>query len=105
MAFAANSIENVALEHEQAFRAGLQGLSRDAGRLWASSLDALAVVDDERRYVRVNARAERLLGAPADRILRLRLEHFTPREHLPRLLRNWRELPRRGRLEGDYELL
>jgi PAS domain S-box-containing protein len=105
MALAAKSLENGALDAEQAFQTALQGLSRDAGRLWASSLDALVVVDDERRYIRVNARAERLLGAPAHKILRSRLEHFTPREHLPRMLRSWRELHQRGRLEGDYELL
>src|SRR5258708_36110577 len=105
MAFAAESMENGALDAEQAFRTALEGLSRDAGRRWASSLDALAVVDDERRYVRVNERMERLLGAPAHRILRSRLEHFTPREHLPRMLRSWRELRERGRLEGDYEVL
>jgi DNA-binding CsgD family transcriptional regulator len=105
VALAAKSIENGTLDAERAFQAGLQGLSRDAGRLWASSLDALVVVDDERRYIRVNARAERLLGAPAHKILRSRLEHFTPREQLPRMLRSWRELHQRGRLEGDYELL
>src|SRR5258708_5019010 len=103
MALAAKSLENGALDAEQAFQTALQGLSRDAGRLWASSLDALVVVDDERRYIRVNARAERLLGAPAHKILRSRLEHFTPREHLPRMLRSWGELHPRGRLGGDYE--
>jgi PAS domain S-box-containing protein len=105
MALAAEPMKNGSVDAEQAFRTALQGLSRDAGRLWASSLDALAVVDDERRYVRVNERAERLLGAPADKILRSRLEHFTPREHWPKMLRNWRELQQRGRVDGDYEVL
>ena len=90
---------------EQGFRASLEGLSRDAGYLWASSLDVLVVVDDERRYVRVNERGARLLGAPLPKILRSRLEDFTPQEHWPRMMRSWHELQRRGRLYGDYEVL
>lgn len=101
MALAAKRTEAGTIAAEQAFR----GLSRDASVLWAGSLDALAVVDDERRYVRVNERTERLLGAPADRILRSRLEHFTPRQYWPQLLRSWRELHQRGRLYGDGEVL
>jgi PAS domain S-box-containing protein len=101
----AESIDGGSVATEQAFRAALHGLSRDAGYLWASSLDALVVVDDERRFVRVNERAGRLLGAPVQKILRCRLEDFTPREHWPRMMRSWHELQRRGRLYGDYELL
>jgi PAS domain S-box-containing protein len=101
----AESIADDPVATEQAFRAALRGLSRDAGYLWASSLDALVVVDDERRIVRVNERAGRLLGAPVQKILRSRLENFTPQEQWPRMMRSWHELQRRGRLDGDYEVL
>jgi DNA-binding CsgD family transcriptional regulator len=102
---AAETIVDTSVVAEQAFRAALRGLSRDAGYLWASSLDALAVVDDERRYLRVNERTVRLLEAPLATILGARLDDFTPQEHWPRMVRNWQELQRRGRLYGDYEVL
>jgi PAS domain S-box-containing protein len=108
MSSPAHAVESTAdgsVAAEQGFRAALQGLSRDAGYLWASSLDVLVVVDDERRVVRVNERAGRLFGAPVEKILRSRLEHFTPQEHWPRMMRGWQELQRRGRLHGDYEVL
>jgi PAS domain S-box-containing protein len=101
----ADAIADGSVPSEQAFRAALHGLSRDAGYLWASSLDALAVVDDDRRYLRVNERAARLLGAPVAKILSARIDDFTPQEHWPRMVRRWHELQRRGRLYGDYEVL
>lgn len=67
--------------------------------------EALLVVDDERHYVRVNAGATRLLGAPAEHIIGRRLEDFTPHEHWPRLATLWRQFRDDGRLEGDYEVL
>jgi PAS domain S-box-containing protein len=102
---AAETIADGSVAAEQAFRGALHGLSRDAGYLWASSLDALAVVDDERRYLRVNERAVRLLGAPIAKILGARIDDFTPQEHWPLMVRRWNELQRRGRLYGDREVL
>ena len=70
-----------------------------------TAFDALYVIDDQRRYVHVNAAAAELLGAPAGEILRRRVEHFTPPELLPNLERLWNALQARGRLEGAYEFL
>jgi DNA-binding CsgD family transcriptional regulator len=73
--------------------------------LWTQSFDALAVVDDERRYRRVNEAAEGLLGAPAQQILASRIEDFTPASHLDVLDELWRDLHRRGELRGPYEMV
>jgi len=68
-------------------------------------LDALVVVDDERRCLHVNRPALRLLGAPRDVLLARRLEDFTPPEHLERLERSWEQFARARELHGAYELL
>jgi DNA-binding CsgD family transcriptional regulator len=86
-------------------RADESGLERRAGVLWRISFDPLLLVDDERRYLRVNQPAANLLGAPADEILRSRIERFTPRELWPVLERLWASFTRRGWLEGPYEML
>lgn len=80
-------------------------LTDDARSLWTASLDALAIVDESRRYLCVNGEAVALLGGPAQRLLRRRIEDFTPKEHWPRLMRMWSELRRMGRLRGEYEVL
>lgn len=69
------------------------------------SLGALFIVDDARRYVRVNEPATELLGASREEILGERIERFTPPEHCPRLEVLSAALRRNGNLEGDYEVL
>jgi PAS domain S-box-containing protein len=72
--------------------------------LWETSLDALLVVDDERRYVFVNGPAEELLGAPREEIYGRRIQDFTPRKHWPFLDRLWADFEQRGHQYGQYEV-
>jgi PAS domain S-box-containing protein len=71
----------------------------------ATAMEALTLVDDERRYLAVNDAATGLLGAPSEEIIGRRIEDFTPVEDWPRLERLWAELRQRGELEGDYVVL
>jgi DNA-binding CsgD family transcriptional regulator len=73
--------------------------------LYATAFDGLFIVDDERHYLRINEPATELLGAPEDRILKLRIEDFTPPELLPTLEQLWAQLERDGTLHGPYEVL
>jgi DNA-binding CsgD family transcriptional regulator len=73
--------------------------------LWHACFDALVLVDDDRRYTRVNAPATALLGAPANRVIGARLDDFTPGDRRPLLERLWHDLQDRGALHGPYELL
>jgi two-component system, NarL family, nitrate/nitrite response regulator NarL len=68
-------------------------------------LDALVVVDDERRCLYVNPAALRLLGASSEVLLARRLEDFTPPENLEQLHERGAEFARAGELEGAYELV
>jgi PAS domain S-box-containing protein len=67
--------------------------------------DALIVVDDARRFLRINDQGVELLRAPADEVLRRRLEHFSPPELLPTLEWLWETSRRPGTLDGTYEVL
>jgi len=70
-----------------------------------TAFDALFVVDDHRRYLRVNAAAVELLGATTGDVLQRRIENFTPLERLPALDWLWDILQREGQVEGSYEVL
>jgi DNA-binding CsgD family transcriptional regulator len=67
--------------------------------------DALLVVDDSRRLLRVNEPAARLLGARADQIVDRRIEDYTPSELWPLLQRLWSRFTQQGTLHGRYEIL
>ena len=73
--------------------------------LWQTSLDALLVVDDDRRYVCVNGPATQLLGAPLERVLGRRIEDFTAPENREVLESLWAELRSEGTQHGAYEVL
>ena len=73
--------------------------------LCKTSLDALFVVDDARRFVRVNEPALRLLGASREEILGQRIEHFTAPDQRSQLDQLAAALRRDGTLEGEYEVL
>lgn len=72
--------------------------------IFRAAREALLVVDDDRRYLRANERASRMLGAPVDQILGRRIDDFTAPEHLSRLEQLWAAFRRKGWLEGDYEV-
>lgn len=61
----------------------------------------LLLVDDARRYVRVNEDAAELLGAPRKAILERRIDQFTPPDHLADLELFWAALQRDGELTGE----
>src|SRR6185503_8961081 len=100
---------------------GLPGpVPRDAGRgagmiapldtpehqlevIYQTAFDAFLVLDDQRRFLNVSESATTLLGASADTVLTRRLEHFTPQEQWPALLRLWTELERQGNRDGFHE--
>jgi PAS domain S-box-containing protein len=71
----------------------------------STTLDALLVVDDQRRYVEVNHAAAELLGSPREKVLTRRIDHFTPVELLPTLERLWSEFRKEGRQHGRYQVL
>lgn len=73
--------------------------------LCETSLGALFIVDDDRRYLRVNESATRLLRAPREEILGRPIERFTPPEHRARLEQLSAALRCHGTLEGEYEIL
>lgn len=73
--------------------------------MYRTSFDAFLVFDDERHFLHVNEPATTLLGAPLEKVLARRLEHFTPQEHWPDLQRFWADLERRGSQRRCHELL
>src|SRR3954453_4138294 len=73
--------------------------------MWDATFDALAIVDDQRCYRRVNPATEALFGASAAEILEQRIDDYTPPELRSVLYRLWSELLRCGRLHGPYEMI
>src|SRR2546421_7208574 len=69
-----------------------------------TALDALVVVDDERRFLRVNDSATRLYRTPADEMLASRLDDFSPREYQRVLEGRWADFRRNGCAQGRYEI-
>jgi PAS domain S-box-containing protein len=73
--------------------------------LCETSLGALFIVDDDRRYLRLNEPATRLLGAAREEIVGRSIEQFTPPEHCARLAQLSADLRHDGTVEGEYEVL
>jgi|tagenome__1003787_1003787.scaffolds.fasta_scaffold20971724_2 PAS domain S-box-containing protein len=71
----------------------------------ATVLDALLVIDDAGRFLRVNEPGVELLRAPAEEVLQRGLEHFSPPELVPTLGSLGNAFERRGSLSGTYEVL
>jgi DNA-binding CsgD family transcriptional regulator len=70
-----------------------------------TALDALVLVDDLRRFVRVNRSATRLYRTPEAKLLTCRLDDFSAREHEGILTDLWAKFERDGTQWGHYELL
>ena len=73
--------------------------------VWRTTFDGLFIVDDSRRYLKLNEPGARLLGAPADQVVNRRIDDFTPSELWPVLRRLWSEFQERGAAHGRYEVL
>jgi DNA-binding CsgD family transcriptional regulator len=70
-----------------------------------TALDAIVLVDDSRRFIRVNRSATRLYRTPAAELLARRLDDFSAREHEGILADLWAKFQRDGTQWGHYELL
>jgi DNA-binding CsgD family transcriptional regulator len=82
-----------------------EGAQRDQVQLiLQTALDAIAVVDDQRRFVRVNRSAIRVLRTPVERLLRSRLDDFSPPEHAGLLSDLWAKFASDGTQWGHYEI-
>jgi DNA-binding CsgD family transcriptional regulator len=68
--------------------------------LGRTAFGGLLLVDDSRRYVRVNDCAAEILGAPLEIVLASRIDDFTSPQHLPELELFWAALERDGELAG-----
>jgi DNA-binding CsgD family transcriptional regulator len=79
--------------------------SHQVETLCRTALEGLVLVDDARRYVRLNEPAAKLLGAPVEDVLKGRLGDFTPPEGLPALERMWADFARHGAVHGPWEVL
>jgi PAS domain S-box-containing protein len=73
--------------------------------LCRTAFDGFVLVDDARRYVKLNEQAAKLLGAPVEDVLGGRLGDFTPPEMLPALERMWADFERYGAVHGPFEVL
>jgi PAS domain S-box-containing protein len=67
--------------------------------------DAIALVDDERRYRLVNPAMCELVGHPEPDLLALRVDDVTPPEHRGALPAIWARFRCEGTLDGRFELL
>lgn len=67
-------------------------------------LDAILVVDDQRRIVRVNRSAARVYRTPIEQLLRSRLDDFSPPEHAGILSDLWAKFASDGTQWGHYEI-
>ena len=78
--------------------------SHPACVMWENSFEALAVVDDHRKYLHVNPASCVLLGRRRDDIVGDRIDGFTPCERLDVLSGLWDDLAQQGSIEGPYEV-
>jgi PAS domain S-box-containing protein len=82
-----------------------RGLPQRYDSIWSTSFGPLIVVDDQRRYLRLNEAAGRLFGAEPEAIVGKHIEDYSPPENLALLEQMWKELTDRGELRGVYEML
>ena len=77
---------------------------REGLQAGAGAPDALIVVDDDRRYLRLNSSAETVLGDGAESILRSRIDDYTSFQFQHLLPDLWSVLEHDGALAGAYEV-
>jgi DNA-binding CsgD family transcriptional regulator len=82
-----------------------EGKQRDRVQLISqTALDAIVVVDDRRRFVRVNRSAIRVYRTPIEQLLQCRLDDFSPPEHAGILSDLWGKFESDGTQWGHYEI-
>ncbi|HKP88482.1 MAG TPA: LuxR C-terminal-related transcriptional regulator [Thermoleophilaceae bacterium] len=88
-------------------RVGQNGAGSDPDRVRLISqtvLDAIVVVDDQRRIVRVNRSASRVYRMPVEQLLQSRLDDFSPSEHAGILSDLWSKFESDRAQWGHYEI-
>jgi len=73
--------------------------------LFDSSIDAILIVDDSRRYLDANPAACELLGVPHAEIAKYRIDDFAAPALRPHIEETWSAFLRDGKQSGDYELI
>ena len=66
--------------------------------------DAIFLIDDDGRFIRVNPAAEQLTGYSAEELRTMTFFDLTPSSSLEQGRAQWREFLRAGALSGDYWL-
>ena len=73
--------------------------------LFESSIDAILIVDDSRRYLDANPAASELLGVPHAEITRYRIDDFAAPALRLQIEEAWSAFLRDGKQSGEYELI
>ena len=73
--------------------------------IFDSALDAMVVIDDERRFVDANPAACQLLGVTHEKICGEKLDLFLDREAKDGVRERWREFVEQGEAKGELKLL
>jgi DNA-binding CsgD family transcriptional regulator len=75
-----------------------RGNPAELKRLFERSLVPMVLVDDERRYLDANARAQSTLALSLAELRRLRLDDLTPPHSMPAMESQWAQLMETGRV-------
>lgn len=81
----------------------LEEQTRYLRAIFDRSLDAIQVLDDERRYLDTNPAGAAMLGVSPERLLAMRVDDFVPPESKGTLDELWRDFLKRGELVGELE--
>lgn len=80
------------------------GLTAMLDAIFERALDAILIADDQGRYVKVNAAAERLTGYTSEELGQMTVFDITPAPTKEQGLAMWREFIRMGTLSGEYAM-
>ena len=73
--------------------------------IFDNALDAMVVIDDDRRFVDANPAACELLGVTLEKIRGERLDLFLDREIKDGMRERWREFVEHGQAKGEWRLI
>ncbi len=73
--------------------------------LFESALDAIALIDDEARYIDVNPAAVTLTGYSKEELVGRGLQEFTAKQSADGFARRWQAFVERGWSTGEFELV
>jgi PAS domain S-box-containing protein len=90
-------------EGARAMQAQLAEREATLSALFESALDAIVVVDDDRRFLEANPAVGEVLGMSREELLGRRMDHFSDSDGDHRLRRTWDSLLERKRVRGEYD--